>query len=191
MTSGGPQNTNSETSRGAKVQPEARRFALTSDPTKRPSAGRLSPRVSLVDCAAAGFASRPVVCKAQVEFWGFVGGAMQGEQGVYPVRNGHRRTQPSGRSVQSPVALLASESKLTWCGCAWISPTPSEVARGLLGGEIRACGAREWSSRAKSPIITEPLCRDHLGYEGGKNIRWESCWYEKFPRPDGERKSLR
>ena len=105
-----PQRTSGKTFRGTKVQPEARRFALTSDPHNVALCrmGILSEFPWSI-ARPPGFASSPSFTRRKLSLGGgFVGGAMQGGQGVYPVRMGIAEAQPSGRSVQSPVALLAS-----------------------------------------------------------------------------------
>lgn len=86
-------------SRGAKVQPEARRFALTSDPHNAADCRTASVQSFLGRLRGREICFSPAICKAQVEFWGLVGGAMQGGQGVYLVRMG--TAEPSHPGIPS------------------------------------------------------------------------------------------
>ena len=67
VTPDSPQRTSEKTSRGAKVQPEARRFALTSDPHNAALCRTgIRPEFPRSIARPPGFASRRVIRKAQV-----------------------------------------------------------------------------------------------------------------------------
>lgn len=175
-----------------KVQPEARRFALTSGPHKAALC-----RTAFAQSFLGGLRGRGIslparfVCKAQVEFGGgLFGGAMQGEQGVYPVRDGAPPNPAirAFRPITGGVASFGVEAHLVRLRVD-LADTKRSRLRAIWAAKSGHAepgnGAREQSP----PVSPSGPAETTWGTREGKNIRWESRWCEKFPRPDGEGKS--